>query len=41
MKLKEKQFDTILDIQKGSLIERSKEDFQLNFLKLYDYRKHL
>jgi len=42
MKLKGKQFDTILDIQKD-LIEAisiiSKEDFQRSFLKLYR-RKH-
>jgi len=39
MKLKGKQFDTILNIQKASIkiISRpiSKEDFQRSFLKLY------
>jgi len=43
MKLKGKQFDTILNIQKASIkaiLIISKEDFQWSFLKLYDSFKH-
>jgi len=36
MKMNEKKFDTILDIQKASISTISKEDFQRRFLKLYD-----
>jgi len=42
MKLKGKQFDIILDIQKASIKAISiisKKDFQRSFLKLYDRRK--
>jgi len=40
VKLKGKQFNIILNIQKASIETITKEDFQSSFLKLYDCCKH-